>query len=261
MDADARPIPVALFERWQPVLQCVWATVNEADVDPGVWRPPADRARGPGRPGTPAGPLGAPAGAVHRRQHPMEARPKLPAWSVRQRSAACGCMSAGSTHPAAYLLVHGPGVDSIDGSGFARFTRARLPVSVATPDRPPSRPSCKRLRASRSVDVLTDRSVHRSDQRPTKALLKGVRWAREELNLRPLPCQIPRAPTSLYGGRVETGKDHQKAAGERRSQRPAAPTVCHDSPTLVLVPTAVGCCPSAADRRKETSVPVPAIAA
>jgi EAL domain-containing protein (putative c-di-GMP-specific phosphodiesterase class I) len=28
------------------------------------------------------------------------------------------------------------GVDSIDGSGFARFTRARLPVGVATPDRP-----------------------------------------------------------------------------------------------------------------------------
>jgi len=47
-----------------------------------------------------------------------------------------------------------------------------------------------------------------------------VWWAREELNLRPLPCQIQRAATGLYVGRLETGKDHEEAAGERRCLRP-----------------------------------------
>jgi hypothetical protein len=34
-----------------------------------------------------------------------------------------------------------------------------------------------------------------------------VWWAREELNLRPLPCQLQRATAGLYVGRLETGKD------------------------------------------------------
>ena len=46
-----------------------------------------------------------------------------------------------------------------------------------------------------------------------------------------------------------------------RDETPPPPTIRHYSPTVVLVPTAVGCCPSAAERRQETSVPVPAIAA
>jgi predicted solute-binding protein len=33
--ADAKAT-LDLFERWQPVLQRVWATVNEADVDAGA---------------------------------------------------------------------------------------------------------------------------------------------------------------------------------------------------------------------------------
>jgi hypothetical protein len=74
-----------------------------------------------------------------------------------------------------------------------------------------------------------------------------VWWAREELNLRPLPCQIQRASTGLYVGGLETGKDHREAAGERRCQRPAASTVCHGSPRVVVIPTAVSCCPFAAD--------------
>ena len=41
-------------------------------------------------------------------------------------------------------------------------------------------------------------------------------WAREELNLRPLPCQIPRAPIGLYVGGLETGNDHWKPAGETK---------------------------------------------
>jgi hypothetical protein len=38
-----------------------------------------------------------------------------------------------------------------------------------------------------------------------------------------------------------------------RHQSPSRPTIRHDSPTLVLVPTTVGCCPSAAERRPETA--------
>jgi hypothetical protein len=49
-------------------------------------------------------------------------------------------------------------------------------------------------------------------------------------------------------GRQETGKDHRRAASERRHQHPSSPMICHGSPTFVLVPTAVGCCPSAARR-------------
>jgi hypothetical protein len=82
----------------------------------------------------------------------------------------------------------------------------------------------------------------------TKALLKAAAWAREELNLRPLPCQIQRASASMYVGRLNTGKDHRKAAGERTCNRSAAPTISHASLRVVLIPTAVGCCPSAARR-------------
>lgn len=32
--ADARAT-LRLFDRWEPVLRCVWATVNEDDVEPG----------------------------------------------------------------------------------------------------------------------------------------------------------------------------------------------------------------------------------
>ena len=78
----------------------------------------------------------------------------------------------------------------------------------------------------------------------------GLWWAREEVNLRPLPGQIQRASTGLYVRRLETGNDHEEAAGERRCQRPAAPTIRHHSPTVVLIPTAVACCPSAARRAK-----------
>jgi hypothetical protein len=82
-----------------------------------------------------------------------------------------------------------------------------------------------------------------SQQKPCS---KRVRWAREELNLRPLPCQIQRAAVGMNVGRLEAGKDHRKAAAERRRQHPSPPTIRHDSPTVVPVPTTVGCCPSAA---------------
>src|SRR5215208_1954590 len=73
-----------------------------------------------------------------------------------------------------------------------------------------------------------------------------MRWAREELNLRPLPCQIQRAPTDMYFGWLEIGKDYRNAAGDRSYGCPSAPTIHHDSPTVMLVPTKAGCCPSAA---------------
>jgi hypothetical protein len=52
----------------------------------------------------------------------------------------------------------------------------------------------------------------------------------------------------MYVGRLNTGRDHRKAAGERTCNRSAAPTISHASLRVVLIPTAVGCCPSAARR-------------
>ena len=87
--------------------------------------------------------------------------------------------------------------------------------------------------------------IHQSDQQTHKALLRRIRWAREELNLRPLPCQIQQAFTGLYIGRLQTGEDRWKAAGERRCLSQNPPTIRHGSSALVLVPTAVLpiCCP------------------
>jgi hypothetical protein len=55
--------------------------------------------------------------------------------------------------------------------------------------------------------------------------------------------------------RSEIGKDHQKAAGERRCHRSAAPTIRHACLRAVLIPTAVGCCPSAARRTTHRGSP------
>src|SRR5829696_3388590 len=96
---------------------------------------------------------------------------------------------------------------------------------------------------SRSVDVLASRPRPPFESAGLqKCCSKGVRWAREELNLRPLPCQIQRATADLNVGPLETGKDHRKAAGERKCHRPAAPTIRHPSIRVVLISTAIGCC-------------------
>jgi hypothetical protein len=47
-------------------------------------------------------------------------------------------------------------------------------------------------------------------------------------------------------GRLQIGKDHRKPAGECRLKRPDTPRIRHASPVLMLLVTAVGCCPSAA---------------
>jgi hypothetical protein len=57
----------------------------------------------------------------------------------------------------------------------------------------------------------------------------------------------------MNSGWLETGKDHRMAAGSPGSSAPSAPTICHSSATVLFVPTAVGCCPSAA-RRTEPGV-------
>ena len=43
-------------------------------------------------------------------------------------------------------------------------------------------------------------------------------------------------------------KENKKGAGQRRCQRLSAPTISHDSPAVLLVPTGADCCPSAARR-------------
>jgi hypothetical protein len=75
---------------------------------------------------------------------------------------------------------------------------------------------------------------------------KRVRWAREELNLHPLPCQIPRASADLFIGWLQIGKDHRKPAGERKSRCVYAPPIRDGSSTIFIDPLVVDCCPSAA---------------
>jgi hypothetical protein len=83
---------------------------------------------------------------------------------------------------------------------------------------------------------------------PQKCCSKGMRWAREELNLRPLPCQIQRAIVGLYVGRLETGKDHGKAAAESGWWRRDTAMIRDARAAIVPVPTWVDCCSSAARR-------------
>jgi hypothetical protein len=128
--ADAKAT-LALFEHWQPVLARVWATVNEADVEPGV-------------------PVHQPIALVA--QDGLE---HLPVPWEHLQALFLGGSSQWKLGPHAAALVREAkqrgkwvhvgrvntlqrirwcmalGVDSIDGSGFARFTRARLPMGVA----------------------------------------------------------------------------------------------------------------------------------
>jgi hypothetical protein len=82
----------------------------------------------------------------------------------------------------------------------------------------------------------------------------GGWWAREELNLRPLPCQINAPWMACMPDGQQTVKDHRKAAGERRLWRPSAPTIRHAPPAIVPVPTVAICCPSAARRSPVSGV-------
>jgi hypothetical protein len=49
---------------------------------------------------------------------------------------------------------------------------------------------------------------------PANVLLRPMLWAREELILRPLPCQIQRAQSACTFEEQWTGKDRWKAAGK-----------------------------------------------
>jgi hypothetical protein len=65
-------------------------------------------------------------------------------------------------------------------------------------------------------------------------------------------------PTSHYGRErrmVEIGEDHQRTAGERRCQCPNRRMIRNASAGIMVVPTAVGCCPSAARGRSYTLGP------
>jgi hypothetical protein len=122
---------MALFERWHPILQRVWATVDEDDVEPGQ-------------------PIHQPIALVA--QDGLERLP-VP-WEEFQALFVGGSTQWKLGPHAADLIRHAKErgkwvhvgrvntlrrirwfmaleVDSIDGSGFARFTRARLPVGMA----------------------------------------------------------------------------------------------------------------------------------
>jgi hypothetical protein len=120
-----------LFDRWEPLLRCVWATVNEDDVEPGqlVHQPIAFVAQdGQERLPVPWGrfqalfvggstqwKLGPHAAALIREAKWRRKWVHVGRVNTLRRIAWCKAL----------------GVDSIDGSGFARFTRARLPMGIA----------------------------------------------------------------------------------------------------------------------------------
>jgi hypothetical protein len=128
--ADAKAT-LALFERWQPVLQVVWATVNETDVDPGVpvHQPIALVAQdGLERLPIPWEQLQALfiGGSTQWKLGPQAAR------MVREAKERGKWVHVGRVNTLQRIRwCMALGVDSIDGSGFARFTRARLPMGVA----------------------------------------------------------------------------------------------------------------------------------
>jgi hypothetical protein len=140
--ADARAT-LCLFDRWEPVLRCVWATVNEDDVEPGqlVHQPIAFVAQdGQERLPVPWGrfqalfvggstrwKLGPHAAALVREAKWRHKWVHVGRVNTLRRIAWCKAL----------------GVDSIDGSGFARFTRARLPMGLAALAAPPSRRCCE----------------------------------------------------------------------------------------------------------------------
>jgi hypothetical protein len=160
------------------------------------------------------------------------------------------------------------------GAGVRRLTtdpagqaKATYPAGRDTAD-PQASPMPNELIGAREHNWLTSKSAldcctgpfdrvcvpaNRSTRpdRPRLRWSARVWWAREELNLRPLPCQIQRAIAALYGGRSKIVEDGWKAPGEARCQRLSPQMIRHDSPTIVLIPTAVVCCPSAAPTRHD----------
>ncbi len=128
--ADARAT-LRRFDQWRPALQYVWATVNEDDIDPDqpVHQPIAFVAQD----------------GQERLPVPWEHFQALfvggsTQWKLGPHAAA---LIREANHRGKWVHVgrvntlqrirwfKALGVDSIDGSGFARFTRARLPMGTA----------------------------------------------------------------------------------------------------------------------------------
>ncbi len=128
--ADARAT-LRRFDHWEPVLRCVWASVNEDDVEPGQ-------------------PVHQPIAFVA-----QDGQERLPVPWDRFQALFVGGSTAWKLGPHATALVREAkrrgkwvhmgrvnslrriqwckalGVDSVDGTGFARYTRARLPAGTA----------------------------------------------------------------------------------------------------------------------------------
>src|SRR6266498_3501041 len=128
--ADARAT-LRLFDHWEPVLRVTWASVDEDDVEPGQ-------------------PVHQPIAFVA-----QDGQERLPVPWARFQAVFVGGSTTWKLGPHATALVREAkrrgkwvhvgrvntlrriqwckalGVDSIDGTGFARYTRARLPAGTA----------------------------------------------------------------------------------------------------------------------------------
>ena len=128
--ADARAT-LRLFEEWRPALQYVWATVNEDDVDPGqpVHQPIAFVAQdGQERLPVPWEHFQAlfVGGSTQWKLGPHAAA------LIREAKRRGKWVHVGRVNTLRRIAwFKALEVDSIDGTGFARFTRVRLPMGAA----------------------------------------------------------------------------------------------------------------------------------
>ena len=129
--ADAHAT-LRLFDWWEPVLRCVWATVNEDDVEPGqlAHQPIAFVAQdGQER-------LPVPWGRFHALFVGGSTSWKLgphAAALIREAKRRRKWVHVGRVNTRRRIQwFKALGVDSIDGSGFARFPRAQLPMGMAS---------------------------------------------------------------------------------------------------------------------------------
>jgi hypothetical protein len=88
--------------------------------------------------------------------------------------------------------------------------------------------------------------VHQQTYGLQKPYSKGVRWAREELNLRPLPCQIQRAVSSCSSDTQQTVEERSKTAGDSGQEHRQALTIRPALAVVLSVPASAICCPAAA---------------
>jgi hypothetical protein len=125
-----------------------------------------------------------------------------------------------------------------------QLVRPAAAMSGSTPKRTPS---VKQLCALPTLDPPCPPNLTTSrTSKPAKVLLRAVQWAREELNLRPLPCQIPWSIPQKNSEALRTVRFVEKLEVGGLPLGGSPVMVHHHLTACLRVPTGASCCPSAA---------------